>query len=84
MHSCPLWAEWQGEKIFIKLPFLILANIKKLPQVGQITADGASVNSTTICEFENETDNANDGWTTQEHDIQYCVYTCLLLSGPDH
>jgi hypothetical protein len=44
---------------------------KKLPEVGWITTDGASVNGTTVREFENEINDADDGWTTQEHDILY-------------
>ena len=49
----------------------MLANAQKLPQVGWITADGAAVNGTTIREFEQKIDIANDGWTAQEHDILY-------------
>jgi len=49
-----------------------------LPQVGWITADGAAVNGTTIHEFEDKIDIANDGWTAQEHDI---LYVHLFTSG---
>ena len=49
----------------------MLANTQKSLQVGWITADGAAVNGTTIREFEQNIDIADDGWTAQEHDILY-------------